>query len=220
MSKIKVIITEDEELFRRGMIQLIGSHPQIEVIGEASNGKMLLDLIHKGLIPDIVLMDLKMPEIDGIQATKIIKREFPDVRIIILTSHYSKLFVTNMVQFGAAAFHKKDSSPDSIIHAIMQVYDVGYYYDQPTMEIIQSSLASGRSRKKSSFDTMILSEREKEVLILLCQQKKTSEIAEELYIGVRTVEGHRNNLLLKTESKNLAGLVLYAVEHGIYKFDS
>lgn len=214
---IKLLIADDEELFRKGMAQLVSEHPQIEVIGEAANGQLLLNLLRAmDELPDIILLDLKMPEMDGVQATKVIKKEFPDIRIVVLTSHYTKIFIVNMVHIGASAFQRKDTSPASIIDCIIEVHNKGYYFDHEIMKVLQKSFASGEAIRKSKFNDTPLSDREKEILQLICEQKKTSEIAEQLFISTRTVDGHRNNLLLKTESKNIAGLVLYAIDNGIY----
>lgn len=214
---IKLIVTDDEELFRKGMIQLVSEHPQINVIGEAANGQLLLNLLRAtDELPDIILLDLKMPEMDGVQATKIIKKEFPDIRIVVLTSHYTKIFIVNMVHIGASAFQRKDSSPATVIDCIISVHNNGYHFDHEIMKVLQKSFVSGETIRKSQFNETPLSEREKEILQLICQQMKTSEIAEKLFISTRTVDGHRNNLLLKTESKNVAGLVLYAIDKGIY----
>lgn len=215
---IKLIITDDEELFRKGMVQLVSEHEQITVVGEAANGQLLLNLLRSmDELPDIILLDLKMPEMDGVQATKIIKKEFPDVRIVVLTSHYTKVFIVNMVHIGASAFQRKDSSPASVIDCIIEVHNKGYYFDHEIMKVLQKSFVSGETIRKSQFNETPLSEREKEILQLVCEQKKTSEIAEQLFISTRTVDGHRNNLLLKTESKNIAGLVLYAIDKGLYR---
>jgi DNA-binding NarL/FixJ family response regulator len=218
MSKmINLLIADDEELFRKGMAQLLSDHPKINVIGEAANGQILLNKLRTAeILPDIILLDLKMPELDGVQATKLIKKEFPDIRIVVLTSHYTKIFIVNMVHIGASAFQRKDSSPASVIDCIIEVHKNGYYFDHEIMKVLQKSFVSGETIRKTQFNETPLSEREIEILRLICEQKKTSEIADELFISVRTVDGHRNNLLLKTESKNIAGLVLYAIEKGIY----
>lgn len=214
---IKLIIADDEELFRKGMAQLVSEHPQINVIGEAANGEILVKMLRAAdELPDIILLDLKMPEMDGVQATKIIKKEFPDIRIVVLTSHYTKIFIVNMVHIGASAFQRKDTSPAGIIDCIIEVHRKGYHFDHEIMKVLQKSFASGEAIRKTKFNDTPLSDREKEILRLICEQKKTSEIAEELFISTRTVDGHRNNLLLKTESKNVAGLVLYAIDKGIY----
>ena len=122
-----------------------------------------------------------------------------------------------MVHIGASAFQRKDSSPATVIDCIIEVHKKGYYFDHDIMKVLQKSFVSGETLHKSQFNETPLSEREKEILQLICEQKKTSEIAEKLFISTRTVDGHRNNLLLKTESKNIAGLVLYAIDKGIYR---
>lgn len=223
MSKtIKVIIADDEELFRKGILFLLEREKNIEVIFEASNGAEVVDYLKKNdEYPDIILMDLKMPLLNGVEATKIIHKEFPIVKIIALTSYNTKSFIANMINVGAASYLVKNASPKVMIETINEVAKKGFYYDEIVMEVIQDDMLSeGKSTKSNLFDPDYLTNREKEILELICQQLSTNEIAERLFISSRTVEGHRNNLLLKTESKNIAGLVVYAIQNKIVEVDS
>lgn len=210
---IKLGLCDDEELFRKGMALLLGSKPGLEVVLEASNGALLLEKLRKSKNhPDVLLMDINMPDINGIEATKIIRKEFPDIMIIALTSYNSSSFLRNMIQVGASSYLVKDSSPDRVIHTIKKVHETGFYYDDKTVDMISKS-GDGLSPKDNIDD--ILSDREKQVLQLICEQKTTTEMAEELFLSPRTVEGHRNNLLLKTESRNMAGLVIFALQNNL-----
>ncbi|MES2576452.1 MAG: response regulator transcription factor [Bacteroidota bacterium] len=215
MSKtIKIILVDDEILFRKGISFLLGRETNIEIIFEASNGEELISFLqnNKDNHPDIIIMDLKMPIINGVEATKIIRKEFPELKIIALTSYDSKSFVANMIDVGAVSYLIKNATPQELLTTIKEVASKGFYYTDYVMKIIQADVLTNK-KTKSNFDSNFLSPREIEVLKLICIQKSTVEIAEQLFISPRTVEGHRNNLLLKTESRNIAGLVVYAVQN-------
>ncbi|MDI6050424.1 MAG: response regulator transcription factor [Flavobacterium sp.] len=211
---IKIILVDDEILFRKGISFLLGRETNIEIIFEASNGDELISFLqnNKNNHPDIIIMDLKMPIINGVEATKIIRKEFPELKIIALTSYDSKSFVANMIDVGAVSYLIKNATPQELLTTIKEVASKGFYYTDYVMKIIQADVLTNK-KTKSNFDSNFLSPREIEVLKLICIQKSTVEIAEQLFISPRTVEGHRNNLLLKTESRNIAGLVVYAVQN-------
>ena len=208
--KIKIALADDEVLFRKGISFLLQREPDLEVIFEANNGRELVDFIQEtDTLPDIILMDLKMPELDGVGATRIIHEKNPGLRIIALTSYYTKSFIANMIKLGAASYLVKNSTPAEVIFTIREVMAKGFYYDAEVMKIIHEDVLSGKNKEEE--DEKLLTKREKEILKLICKQLTTSEIADKLFISPRTVEGHRNNLLLKTESKNTAGLVIYGI---------
>lgn len=212
-STIKLILVDDEILFRKGISFLLEREKNLEIIFEASNGNELITFLQSNTIhPDIVIMDLKMPGINGVEATKIIHKDFPEIKIIALTSYDSKSFVANMIDVGAVAYLLKNATPQDLVTTINEVAEKGFYYTDYIMKIIKEDVLANK-KGKSNFDCNLLTKREIEVLKLICFQKSTSEIAEQLFISRRTVEGHRNNLLLKTESRNIAGLVVYAVQN-------
>jgi DNA-binding NarL/FixJ family response regulator len=217
--EIKVILADDEVLFRKGISFLLDREENIDVIFEASDGVELIDFL-KGTNPkpDIIIMDLKMPLLNGIEATKIIHRDFSDIKIIALTSYDSKSFIANMIDVGAVSYLVKNATPQELFETINEVATKGFYYPEYVMNIIQKDLITNK-KSKCSFDTGFITSRELEVLQLICKQKSTIEIGEKLFISPRTVEGHRNNLLLKTESKNIAGLVVYAIQNAIVSLD-
>ena len=214
MKKINIVIADDEQLFRSGIRFLLGREQNFNVIFEAENGKELIDFItNTEEFPDVILMDLKMPEINGVEATKAIHKSHPDIKIIALTSYDGKSFITNMIDVGASSYLLKNTSPKMVIHTINEVYDKGFYYDEKVLTIIHENIISSSGKRiKSDLDKKLLSKREIDVLELICDQCTTSEIAEKLFISPRTVEGHRNNLLLKTQSKDVAGLVIYGIQ--------
>lgn len=214
---IKIALADDEVLFRKGVLFMLEREKNIEIVHEASNGEELVDYLNENQenLPDIILMDLKMPLLNGVEATKKIHKKFPEVKIIALTSYDTKPFIINMIQEGASSYLVKNASPNDMIHTINEVASKGFYYNDLIMSIIHEGLIFGSKKTKSSFDDEYLTTREKEVLELVCQQFSTIEIAEKLCISPRTVDGHRNNLLLKTESKNIAGLVVYAIQNKV-----
>ena len=214
-SKIKIILVDDEILFRKGISFLLEREKNLEIIFEASNGDELISYLKSNNNhPDIIMMDLKMPLINGIEATKIIRKDFPEIKIIALTSYDSKSFIANMIDVGAVSYLIKNATPQDLLSTINEVALKGFYYTDYIMEIIKEDVLTNK-KVKSNFDSNFLTKREIEVLKLICFQKSTAEIAEQLFISPRTVEGHRNNLLLKTESRNIAGLVVYAVQNDI-----
>ena len=221
MNSINIGIVDDEALFRRGMRLILGDYSDFNTIMEAENGKDLLEkLATADPLPDILMLDLQMPEMDGIEATKIIHGQYPKVHIIILTTHYSKSFIINMIELGAASYLAKNSDPEKVANTIREVHRKGFSYDSQVMTIIRENMVSGYANHPVSFGPVKLTKRELEILQLICDQCTTSEIAEKLFISPRTVDGHRNNLLEKTGSKNTAGLVVYAIQKKIVDLDS
>ncbi|PXY42913.1 response regulator transcription factor [Flavobacterium hydrophilum] len=212
---IKIVLVDDEVLFRKGISFLLQREENIEVLFEASNGEELISNLNSNETkPDIIIMDLKMPVLNGVEATKVIRKFFPDIKIIALTSYDTKSFVTNMIQVGAVAYLVKNTTPKDLINTINEVAKKGFFYNEITLKTIQDTILPSKN-SKINLDSGFLSPREIEVLQLICNQKTTAEIAEELFLSPRTVEGHRNNLLLKTESRNIAGLVVYAIQNEI-----
>lgn len=212
---IKLIVVDDEVLFRKGISFLLNKEDNIRVIHEASNGIELLSFLEKSKNhPDIIIMDLKMPLLNGVEATKVIHRDYPKIKIIALSSYRSKSFVANLMNIGAASYLIKNTSPQELLNTIQEVDTKGFYYDDYVLQVIKEGSLNGNVGKKG-LESNNLTSREVEVLQLICEQKTTAEIAELLFISPRTVDGHRNNLLLKTESKNIAGLVVFAIQNRI-----
>jgi DNA-binding NarL/FixJ family response regulator len=214
-NRIKVVLVDDEVLFRKGISFLLEREKNIDIIHEASNGAELVSFLRESVdLPDIIIMDLKMPVLNGVEATKILHKEFPGVKIIALTSYDSTSFVANMINSGAASYLVKNTTPQELLKTINEVALKGFYYNEKVVKVIKETDSSSKNNK-STLDSNLLTSREIEVLKLICEQKTTAEIGKLLFISPRTVEGHRNNLLLKTESKNSAGLVMYAMQNQI-----
>jgi DNA-binding NarL/FixJ family response regulator len=214
---INVVLADDEELFRVGMSHILSRDAEINIIYEASNGKELLDYLGGcETLPDIVITDIKMPEINGVEVTKILNNTYPEVGIIALTTYNTKSFIRNMIDVGASAYLVKNSSPDKVLHTIKQVFYKGFCYDKQVMSILnEANTSKKRGTVKSVFDDDFLTPREQEVLELICRQYTNLEIGEKLFISSRTVEVHRKNILVKTGVKNIAGLVIFAINNDL-----
>ena len=213
MNKVNIVLVEDEFLIREGIKALINLESNFEIIEEFSDGQAFVDFVNNSLkLPDIVLMDIKMPNLNGIETTKILMTQYPALKIIALSNYNSKIFIANMLEVGAVSYLPKSATPTEIFTTINKVFENGFYYD----EAIISFMYDNNIVHKSFFDNDYLSSREKEVLTLICKQKSATEIGEILHISPRTVDGHRNNLLLKTESKNVVGLVVFAIKNNLF----
>lgn len=214
-NSIEIVLVDDEVLFRKGISFLLKREQNLKIIHEASDGLELLSFLKESnTLPDIIVMDLKMPLLNGVEATKFIRKDYPQIKIIALTSYDSKAFVVNMIDVGAVSYLVKNATPQELLTTIEEVASKGFYYNDYVVKVIQESVSTNKMFK-TFFDDNFLTSREKEVLQLICEQKTTAEIGEILFISPRTVEGHRNNLLLKTESRNIAGLVVFAIKNKI-----
>jgi DNA-binding NarL/FixJ family response regulator len=208
MEKIRIIIADDHQLFRNGLKILLNSFPDFEVTGEASNGEEFLKLI-KTVEADVALMDINMPEMDGIEATRKGLKIVPGMNIIALSMYGEEEYYYKMVDAGAKGFLLKDSDINEVRDAIQTVVKGGSYFSQ---ELLYHVIQKIKHREHES-KTANLSRREKEILLKICEGLSNQEIAETLFISKRTVDKHRANLLGKTNSKNTASLILFAIKN-------
>lgn len=201
MSKnIKIALADDEQLIRNGIKALLEMEGGFTVILEAGNGHELIKKLDRNHLPDIVLMDIRMPELNGIETTKMLLEQYPAIKIIALSSYAGDAFINNMLYMGAVGYVVKSAPPEELLKQIHLVIEKGYCLEKTQLT------------KPFNIE---LSSREIEILKLICKQCSSTEIAEKLNISPRTVDGHRNNLLLKTESKNIIGLAIYAKDKGL-----
>lgn len=219
-TKIKIILVDDEVLFRKGIAFILQRESNLEIIFEASNGQELIKYLENiNEQPDIIMMDLKMPLLNGVETTKIIHENYQDIKVIALTSYNTPTFISNMIKVGACSYIVKNASPEEVVLTINEVFNKGFYYNDYVMKVIHNDLISGKQTAKMALDNEVLTPREIEILQLICKQYTSSEIADILSISSRTVDGHRNNLLEKTNTKNIAGLVVYAIQNEIINLD-
>ncbi|HNQ67495.1 MAG TPA: response regulator transcription factor [Bacteroidales bacterium] len=207
--KIKIIIVDDHEIFRNGLKMVLGKLSYISLIGEAQNGQEFLDILNKDK-PDIVLLDLEMPVMNGIEAAKLALEKFPDLNIITLTMFNDDEYIKSMMDVGVKGFLIKNINKDTLDKAILTVVNGGNYYSEELFEFFSKQLTK---EKKSDKNIIDLTRREKEILQLLCEGLSNKEIAEELFISERTVLGHKTNLMIKTNCKNSLSLMAYAIKN-------
>lgn len=210
----KLILVDDELLFREGMKRILTEFADFEIIQEAENGQVFVDHFNKENQPDLILLDLSMPVMDGIETLKAIMEIDSTIKVAILSSHYDPGLIVKMIELGAASFFAKNTEPPELIEGINNIISRGFHYTAYIIQLLRNKMAHGNNKEHHNSQ---LSAREIEVLHKLCEQKTAKEIAFELFISPRTVEGHRNKLLEKTQSKNVAGLIIYAVENNLYK---
>lgn len=217
---IKIAIADDEALFRKGIAMLLDDFEGIQFLLEAGNGEELLQKLETATEqPDIVLLDLNMPVMNGIDTAKVLKEKHPNLKVIVLSTYFSKAFIINMIELGAASYLPKNSLPEEVEQTIREVATRGFFYNQKVMEIIRENMIQKTKPKLSMPFQVDITPREKEVLQLICEQYKTAEIGEKLFISPRTVDGHRNNLLDKLGCRNTAGLVVFAIQHELVKIN-
>lgn len=208
MEKIRIIITDDHQLFRNGLKILLNAFPDFEVVGEALNGHEFIEII-KNTNAEIALMDINMPEMDGIEATRKGLKINPHINVIALSMYGEEEYYYKMIDAGAKGFLLKDSNINEVREAILTVIKGGSYFSQ---ELLYNVIQKIKHRE-NEIKMANLSKREKEILIKICEGLSNQEIADTLFISKRTVDKHRANLLSKTNSKNTASLILYAIRN-------
>lgn len=211
MSKIKVLIADDHHVVRRGLLFFLKTQKDIEVIGEATNGKEAVKLVAE-LQPDVVLMDLSMPEMDGVTATKAIREMNDSVKIIILTSYADQDHVIPAIRAGASGYQLKDIEPDQLVETIRGVLKGESKLHPKVTSHVMTHLTMGAIKKSSNLNR--LTKREKEVLNELSKGKSNKEIASSLYITEKTVKTHVSNILSKLQLADRTQAALYAVKNG------
>jgi DNA-binding NarL/FixJ family response regulator len=219
MKPIKVIIADDHPLFRKGLVTTLQEFKNLNMVNEAGNGKELLSVLSKTPC-DVVLLDLKMPELDGISVAPLILERFPKVKIIVLTMLDEEQFIIHLIKTGVHGYLLKNAEPEIVATAIEEVMKNGTYFDQKTVQIMHKGLMKKQNNPISLSSRVHFSERDMEVLTLLCKDYSTEEIAEKLCISPRTVEYYRTKLMEKTDSKNITGVVAYAFKNSLVDFNS
>jgi DNA-binding NarL/FixJ family response regulator len=209
-SGINIFIVDDHNLFREGLKLLLSKLSFINKIYEANNGKEFLNQIGDKEV-DIVLIDIEMPVLNGIKTTEKVLEDYPDLKIIALSMYADESYYTNMIEAGAKGFLLKNSSFEEVQRAIREVYEGRSYFSSEIM----NELIKNINRKKTARQNTELTDREIEILFHICKGFSNQEIADRLFLSKRTVDKHRENLLLKTGSKNTASLVIYAIKNGV-----
>lgn len=215
MELIQIAIVDDHQLFREGLAFIIEQHQDLSLTLEAPSGQELLDKLNKAdSLPHVILMDLKMPDMDGIECTAKVKALYPDIKIIALSMYDQEDYILHALDIGANAYLPKHSSSQEVTKAIQTVYEKGFYFDDKVSQILLKGLKKKNIKKPKMDDHVVLTPREREILGLILKEYTTQEIANQLFISVRTVETHRKNIVDKFGARNIAGLVIKAIQMG------
>ncbi len=212
---IKVIIADDHKLFREGLSNLLTDANNIEIISQAENGRQVLDQVRFN-VPDIILMDIGMPILNGIDTTIALRSDYPDIKVIALSMHADKTYVKGMIEAGAWGYLMKNCTYDQLVDAINQVYTGKKYLGADAAEVIIQDYLDQETRGINK--PADLTERESEILKLLAEGQSIREIADKLFISIKTVGTHKQNIFDKLGFENTAHLVKYALKNGIITF--
>ena len=211
--KINLAVVDDQQLFRRGIISLLKEFNDFNIMLEAPDGKVFLEEIRKKQ-PDVVLLDIEMPVLDGVKTTEQVRMLYPDVKIIILTLHDEESFIVHLIEKGAHGFLLKNNEIETVVEAIHSVVETGYYFS----DRVSRAMVKGLMHSKMivpSFNTVNLTEREIEIIRLICKEYTNKEMSEELCLSIRTIDGHRKRIIEKIGARNTAGVVMYAMKNNL-----
>ncbi len=216
---IKVVIADDQDILKQGLNMILGSEEDIDICGMASDGQEAYEICRKQN-PDIVLMDIKMPNVNGVKATKMIKRDFPNIKIIVLTTFNDDEYIYEALKSGASGYFLKDATPEKLSEAIRTVYNGGALMQSDiAVKVIDkfSEMANNNINDKQDDRVKLLTRRERHICNLLAEGKNNKEIAEELFLSEGTVKNHITNILSKVELRDRTQLALFAVKNGLCK---
>ncbi|MBI1341375.1 MAG: response regulator [Terrimonas sp.] len=211
---IKVAIADDHALFRTGVKTSLSSRKDIQMVAEAENGMQLLNLL-KHIKPDVVLLDIQMPIMDGLTTLPEIKKLYPDVKVIMLSMHNDHSMISRMMEIGANSYLTKESGAEMIYEAVKGVYENEFYFNDLTNKALLNGLRSKTHSESMRPQDVQLNDKEVTILKLMCEEKSTKEIADLVDLSPRTVEAIRDKLKTKTGTTSIAGLVMYAVKAGL-----
>ncbi len=212
--QIRVAIADDHILFRAGVKTALSMHRDIRIVAEADNGMQLLNLL-KHVNPDVILLDIQMPIMDGMTTLPEIKRLYPEIKVVMLTMHNDHSMISRLLELGANGYLTKNSDSEVIYEAVKTVFEKEYYINHLTNKALIEVLRGKTARPVATPEEAKLNEKEITILRMMCEEKSTKEIADLVDLSPRTVEAIRDRLKVKTGAKSVAGLVMYAVKAGI-----
>lgn len=215
---INIVLADDHPVFRDGFGVMLNKQSEVKMIGEAADGEELIQLC-EALNPDVVITDIKMPKLDGIEATKRLTEALPHIGIIALSMFDEETRIVDMLEAGAKGYLLKNAPKTEIIEAIKAVNEGKMYYCSHTTEKLAQMIAKSSYNPYHKIKKPEFSEKEIAVIHLICQQYAEKEIAEKLHLSIRTIEGYREKILEKMDVKNTAGIVVYAIKNGIYEIN-
>ena len=210
----RILLADDHQMVREGIRSLLEKESDIEIIGEAQEGREAVHLVWK-LQPDVVLMDITMPNLNGVEATKQIISEYPNIKIIALSMHFSRIFVLNMLKAGALGYILKGDSSEELIEGVRTVSGGGAYFSPKAAKTVTEVLAN--PLPNSPLD--VLTQREREVFQLICEGKNTKQMALELHVSTKTIEANRRKIMEKLDTHSIPELVIIAIENGVVSLE-
>lgn len=213
---LRIVMADDHPIFRDGFQLLFNGQKELELVGTAENGKQLLEEVEH-LLPDLVITDIQMPVMDGIQACRVIKEKFPEIQVIGLTMFNEDKLIVDMLEAGAKGYLLKNTTKGELLQAAKAVYAGGTYYCMATSVKLSRLIAQSKFDPYKAVKKPVFTERELEVIHLVCEQNTNKEIADMLRISIRTVETHRENIQDKIGARNSIGIAIYAMKHGLYR---
>ncbi|MCV2487702.1 response regulator transcription factor [Flavobacterium sp. SH_e] len=211
MNKINLLIADDHIMFLQGIISLLEQESNITIVDKAINGIEALKIIKRGTV-NFIILDISMPEMDGIELSKILRKQYPNIKILIVSTHSNVMIVSRLIRIGVNGYLLKNAEKEELLKAINSIANGENYFAE---DLEEKHLMNSLKIEKHASNLADLSSREKEILILIAHEYNTAEIAEKTFISLNTVNTHRRNLLSKLNAKNTAGLVKYAVENGL-----
>lgn len=214
MYDIRLVIADDHEIFRDGLALMLSRQPNINLVGQAGDGRELLELLATTEV-DVVMTDLKMPLMDGITATRTLLQRYPHVRIIALSMFDEEELIVEMLEAGAKGYLLKNADKQEIIEAITSVYDDKIFYCRQTSSKLAAMIVKSRFNPYRDAPPITFTDREKEIIRLICLQYTAQQIGEKIFLSKRTVEGHRTRILEKMNVKNTAGVVVFALKNNL-----
>lgn len=213
-ASVRIALVDDHLLFRTGIETILRGFENMQVVHAAGSAQEFLDWLDVGsLPPEVLLLDIEMPGMNGIELLKKLRQRDTNTKVIILSMHFRPALVSSMVESGVNGYLSKNCEPTELCAAILSVSKTDFYFNENVLRIMRGTLTGPRKRSADTTFGYGITEREKEVLQLICRECTTEAIAQQLFISIKTVEGHRTNLLLKSGAQNLAGLVLFAVRN-------
>jgi DNA-binding NarL/FixJ family response regulator len=219
MQITRIAIVDDQQLFRQGLASLINSVEGFKLVLEAETGKELVDkLTAADTLPHILLMDMKLPDTTGIELNDLLQKKYPAVKVIVVSMYEQERLIYRMIEAGACGYLAKNCDKQELINAINTTLKAGFYFNHTTMKAMRNAgIYKNQTFRNINNIPFELTEREEEVLRFICREFTNAAIAAQLFLSVRTVDGHRNNLLMKTGCKNTAGLVTFAIRYGLFE---
>ncbi|HJT72718.1 MAG TPA: response regulator transcription factor [Chitinophaga sp.] len=211
---IRLVIADDHEIFRDGLALMLSRQPNIALVGQAGNGRELLEILNE-VEADVIMTDLKMPLMDGISATRVLLQKDPATKIIALSMFDEEELIVEMLEAGAKGYLLKNADKQEIIEAITSVYDDNIFYCRQTSAKLASMIVKSRFNPCRDTAQVTFTDREKEIIRLICQQFTAQEIGDKIFLSKRTVEGHRTRILEKMNVKNTAGVVVFALKNNL-----